>query len=141
MRFPRTLILFFVALFFSTAALTSCNKEDDSAIPTGNINAVIAFKLTQPTDSCWRRYIPHGFHVEFVDKDNSKVLMNNGTSENANLDYGQYPYGTYQIRVTGYVREGNICTNLDQSHSKIDTIQVFTLDAPTKQVTFNLTNK
>ena len=79
--------------------------------------------------------------VELVSKDNDKILKLNSTNSNANLDYGQYPYGNYQIRVIVTVREGNICTGFDQSHSTIDTTQVFTLDSPTKSVIFNLTNK
>ena len=141
MNFLKKSTFTLCALLFSIAALTSCKDEDEPQIPTGNIRASVTFTPTQDTSTCWRRYMGQDLMVELVNKDNDEVLRINYTSEKANLDYGQYPYGNYQIRVIGYVREGNICTAADEAHSKIDTTQVFTLDGPTKSVTFKLTNK
>ncbi|MFC5271142.1 hypothetical protein [Adhaeribacter terreus] len=138
MRKPGNLALFLLVIFFNTLILTSC-KDKREPEPTGNIRASVSYSPEQDTIPCLKHYIPNGLKIELIRKDNNSILDIRSIGQNANLDFGQHPHGNYQLKVTGAIREGNTCTGEDRSHSLIDTLQSFTLEAPSKSVTFKIT--
>jgi hypothetical protein len=142
MKLSRSFSLLLLALIFTSAFLISCGdkdekKDDPSPKQNGTIKASISYIPKAGSTSCWTHYLDGNLKVELTSKDNGESLGTQYTNgQNANLDFGQFPYGNYQVRVTGKVRELNVCNGSDFSNSNIDTYQVLTLDAATKSVSF-----
>ncbi|MFI5221039.1 MAG: hypothetical protein ACHQK8_01850 [Bacteroidia bacterium] len=119
---------------------TSCSKDSTATpastaavAPLGDLKVSVHF--APDSTSAYGLYIKGDFSVKLFDKNNNSIATQFTTGNSSNLDFGNYVYDTYTIKIHGdtwsYLSGGSSI----HDHF-IDSAQTFSVDAPTKTVTF-----
>ena len=139
MKIYRISKLLLTALLFSTIALTSCKKEENppevATTKSGNIKASVSY--TPQTIGSSVHYLKGNMKIELLKND--KAIATQFSSSNvANIDFGQYEYGTYVVRLTFDVWSADANNGYNNALGSINEKQTITLDALTKTATFTI---
>jgi hypothetical protein len=134
-HFPKSKLAVFI--FACSISLFNACSKDSTVSPSissslGDLKVSVHF--TSDTASSYSYYLKNDIQVNLTDLSNSPIATQFTSGNSSNLDFGNYAYGNYFVKI-----HGDVWSSLNGNYSHdhyIDSSKVIAIDAPTKNITF-----